>query len=201
MNANWDAAVNAPAVNNNISTLLCPSAPQTGNYVSDYTNDCLIATSDSEILVSTGKINPRQNYINLFAPPYFGLGPNRREQVTDGLSRSMMFFEDGGRPTNYLLGTAVSGTCTGAQWADEQHYMYTDTPSDICGNGDRVWNCSNNNEIYSFHPGGCVYLYGDGSVHFHPDSMDINIFVSLFTRAAGDPYTAMNGTGLPDGFF
>ena len=42
------------------------------------------------------------------------------------------------------------------------------------------------NEIYSFHPDGANFLYGDGGVHFHADSMHPETFVSLFTRAGGD---------------
>ena len=37
-----------------------------------------------------------------------------------------------------------------------------------------------------FHPGGAMFLYGDGSVHFHSESMNPETFVSLFTRAGGD---------------
>ena len=47
-------------------------------------------------------------------------------------------------------------------------------------------NCNNNNETYSFHPGGCNYLYGDGSVHFHSDSISPETYISLFTASAGD---------------
>ena len=64
----------------------------------------------------------------------------------------------------------------------------------ICGDGDQIVNCMNDNEIYSFHPGGCNFLYGMRSPRFSPERMNIDTFVSLFTRAAGDN---VNGPDSP----
>jgi prepilin-type processing-associated H-X9-DG protein len=47
-------------------------------------------------------------------------------------------------------------------------------------------NCTNHDEIYSFHSGGCNFAYADGSVIFHSENMDPEAFVSRFTRDAGD---------------
>jgi prepilin-type processing-associated H-X9-DG protein len=47
-------------------------------------------------------------------------------------------------------------------------------------------NCSNNNEIFSFHTSGANFLYGDGSVHFFAETVAPEIFVSHFTCNAGD---------------
>jgi prepilin-type processing-associated H-X9-DG protein len=44
----------------------------------------------------------------------------------------------------------------------------------------------NRQEIYSFHPGGAVFLYGDGAVKFEAESMDPVTFANLFTRAGGE---------------
>jgi len=64
----------------------------------------------------------------------------------------------------------------------------------ICGDGDQIVNCMNDNENYSFHRGGCNFLYGDGAVRFSSERMNIDTFVSMFTRAAGDN---VNGTDSP----
>ena len=74
---------------------------------------------------------------------------------------------------------------TGSRWADNEASFYVHETCPPGGDG-RVINCSNNNEIYSFHPGGANFLYADGSVHFHAETMDAETFVSLFTMAAGD---------------
>ena len=52
-------------------------------------------------------------------------------------------------------------------------------------------NVDNNNEIYSFHPQGCNYLMGDASARFFDDSLDPEVFVSLFTGSAGDTINSM----------
>jgi hypothetical protein len=72
------------------------------------------------------------------------------------------------------------------RWASGDTY-------DIIGNANQVdcpittlMNCDNAHEIYSFHPTGAVFAFGDGSVDFIRDNIEVDTFVSLFTRAAGD---------------
>ncbi len=48
-------------------------------------------------------------------------------------------------------------------------------------------NCTNNNEIYSFHDAGANILMCDGSVRLLKAQTDINIVIHLTTRAMGDP--------------
>ena len=55
----------------------------------------------------------------------------------------------------------------------------------ICFTSNMI-NCSNNNEIYSFHSGGCNFIYGDAHVQFHRADMSPEIFVSLFSRDRRD---------------
>jgi prepilin-type processing-associated H-X9-DG protein len=47
-------------------------------------------------------------------------------------------------------------------------------------------NCTNNQQPYSFHPGGANFLFADGSVHFLRAGLDIRIVAGLATRAGGD---------------
>ena len=47
-------------------------------------------------------------------------------------------------------------------------------------------NCSNNQEIYGFHPGGVNVLFSDGSVRFVKQTIDIRIMARLMTRAGGE---------------
>ena len=104
-------------------------------------------------------------------------------QVRDGLSNTFMLFEDAGRPTKYKRREVVSGSSSGSKWAAAAAYFVIHESD--CGL-DTLMNCSNDNEIYSFHSGGAMFLYGDGSVHFHSESMSPETFVSRFTRAGGD---------------
>ncbi len=47
-------------------------------------------------------------------------------------------------------------------------------------------NCTNNQQPYSFHPGGANFLFADGSVHFLKAGMDIRVLAALATRAGGE---------------
>ena len=109
--------------------------------------------------------------------------------VTDGLSNTMMLFECTGRPFKFELGRIVGDSeisprtpIGGAEWADGDSQIWLHA---LC-NGTQVFNCSNHQEIYSLHQGGCNFLYGDGSVLFHSETMAPAAFVSRFTSRAGD---------------
>jgi prepilin-type N-terminal cleavage/methylation domain-containing protein/prepilin-type processing-associated H-X9-DG protein len=176
---NWDAEENRPARELDVDVFVCPSAPGERHWISDY-GACLIINSQSyKPLVNSGNITPRKSWISVIQD---FTDPTAMADVTDGLSNSLMFFEDGGRPFRYKSGRREAGQQTGAQWADHRGYFCLDA---LC-NGIQLTNCNNLNEIYSFHAGGCNYLYGDGTVHFHPETIDPEVFVSLFTMAAGD---------------
>ena len=47
-------------------------------------------------------------------------------------------------------------------------------------------NCTNDREVYSFHPGGANVVFADGSVHFLKATIDIRVFAGLVTRAGGE---------------
>jgi prepilin-type N-terminal cleavage/methylation domain-containing protein len=118
-------------------------------------------------------------------------GPMVRPKLshcTDGLSQSLMWFETAGRPIHYVEGVAQSGnfgstgdTQGGLSWAqyDNEYWVH-----DRCGTS--MMNCNNQEEIYSFHPGGCFFVLGDGAVRFVQDSIDPLLFVALFTRDGND---------------
>ena len=194
LSRNWSAAVNRPARDVEINVFLCPTTP--GNrtvdgrryYAADYAVcENFPGSPDRTRLINDGYIRDRHNWYNLFQPDYEG--PSTMAAVTDGLSNTFMLFEDAGRPLKYLEngrlgnpGASPMEPISGAAWAsgDAEFWIHH-----VCHTS-QFFNCTNCNEIYSFHPGGTNFLYGDGSVHFHSDSMDPEPFVSLFTRAAGD---------------
>jgi prepilin-type processing-associated H-X9-DG protein len=107
-------------------------------------------------------------------------------KVTDGLSKTFMFFECSDRPTAHERGKADVDNAAGMHqwWADNLAYG-TWNPETECGLTTTM-NCSNWDDIYSKHPGGAVFLFGDGSASFLTDSLDVDTFVCLFTRGAED---------------
>jgi prepilin-type N-terminal cleavage/methylation domain-containing protein/prepilin-type processing-associated H-X9-DG protein len=131
-------------------------------------------------------------------------GTLRLASVTDGTSNTLIVSECGSKPIGYngfrqiykseVDGLAVDGiiepvSSGGGAWADQFTY------SIIAGaqgrqNGIRgglcMINCTSNNEIYSFHPGGSNALFCDGSVHFLKDGLSVQIVAALVTRAGGE---------------
>jgi prepilin-type processing-associated H-X9-DG protein len=47
-------------------------------------------------------------------------------------------------------------------------------------------NCTNEQEVYSFHPTGANAVFADGSVRFLKAGIDIRVFAALATRAGGE---------------
>jgi prepilin-type N-terminal cleavage/methylation domain-containing protein len=132
----------------------------------------------------------------------------RIASITDGTSNTMMVSECGSKPIGYngfrqiylseVDGLPVDGVIEpvssgGGAWADNFTY------SSLAGaqgrqNGIRggtcMVNCTSNNEIYSFHPGGANCLFDDGSVHFIKDIASVQLVAALVTRAGGEIVSA-----------
>ncbi|MCA9186279.1 MAG: DUF1559 domain-containing protein, partial [Planctomycetales bacterium] len=192
----WNAKDNRTATQVDIPLLLCPSAPmRQSRWVSDYAACVAITVDEHNFLANHARvIDPRgtpQELASDFSPkPLRNIIFDDRTttpMVKDGLSKSFMMFEDAGRPAHFKRGVPQEHDIpNGFRWADDRAYFVVGArQNDDCGITTRI-NCTNYDEIYSFHANGAVFLYGDGSVHFHEETIDINVFVSLFTRAAGD---------------
>ena len=48
-------------------------------------------------------------------------------------------------------------------------------------------NCTNNNEAFSFHPGSINVLFVDGGVRLLAESITLQTYASLITRAGYEP--------------
>jgi prepilin-type N-terminal cleavage/methylation domain-containing protein len=197
-----DAVISHPAPRNNTITqveipdYLCPSAPtRPGKYASDYLPLVDIPDADATnwvgycTLQSGGQVKQSRTVEGLEGMLTDAGVPMRK--VTDGLSKTFMFFECAGRPIEYLRreekGEAGSMHW---RWADFDSYGLW-KPDDECGLT-TVMNCTNWDNPYSFHPDGIVSLYGDGSSDFISENIDIETWVSLFTRAADDVTASRN---------
>ena len=173
---------------------VCPSAPtgREDKHVTDYNPAIRIDISSSGLgpLISAGIIDDHQGAADGSAT-WDGVlqlfqDPDRRvvrpRAVRDGLSDTFLLFEDAGKPFCYEFGT--TGTCniTRFRWASPEIWM---TINDYCVQS-QIINCFNNSAPYGFHTGGINLAYADGSVHFHSENMDANLFASLFTMAGKD---------------
>jgi prepilin-type processing-associated H-X9-DG protein len=125
--------------------------------------------------------------------------PTKIGKVSDGMSKTFMFFESAGRPNLYDQNRRLTGTmyppnpAPGAgvdfseyQWADPAVYAVFGNSANPACPITTIMNCDNYQGIYSFHPGGAHFLFGDGAVSFITDSVDLDTFISLYTRGADD---------------
>ena len=125
-----------------------------------------------------------------------GSGQTRIAMITDGTSNTFMVAESAGRPNFYgprfqMLGQLSPGE---GGWADPAGAFKIKGSNGITGalkpHGAPANTCSmqcnNTSEIYSFHTGGCNFLFADGSVHFLSSSSSLCVIGSLATRAGGE---------------
>jgi prepilin-type processing-associated H-X9-DG protein len=116
----------------------------------------------------------------------------RMSEITDGTSNTILITEDAGRPTRWTLGQKVSGVYSGgAAWSAGINRIILNGWSPLTGSrpGPCALNCTNENEVYSFHLGGANFVFADGSVHFLHQGIDIRILARLVTRAGEEVVT------------
>jgi prepilin-type N-terminal cleavage/methylation domain-containing protein len=204
------------------TVLLCPSSPNsslrgevqytlngtalnfTNMGISDYTAVTRISTS-APSLYSLGILAPFTVPAGLTTAQNYKLTgglmgkehTTSRKDVVDGLSNTLSFVEDTGRPMKLLARKINQGVLdktnplTASGWIDKNHaieYQGFDN-SGVTAGGPCGMDCTNYNEIYSTHAGGGVFGFGDGSVRFlnsHTDPKTISILITKMGSKAGE---------------
>ncbi len=208
----WDHIVNQDVVTTPLAVVCCPSTP-TGNErfddiglgkkaaICDYASAYNIGNSPA--LVELGYIRePKYSEGVLYKDRHVTVA-----EIRDGCSQTLLAVENAGRPDHWLKGdqpgpdnlsldcgnmSVVDGLVPGGGWACPKNgcpvhgftYDGLDCP------GPCPFNCTNNNEPYSFHPNGMNTVFADGSVHFLADSMPIAVYAALITRDGGEILSA-----------
>jgi prepilin-type N-terminal cleavage/methylation domain-containing protein/prepilin-type processing-associated H-X9-DG protein len=186
-NSDWNAS---SATSTDIKTFLCPSADtRKATYTTDYTVLVSMEARNYCTFIDGAGLASKQRSVEKLVSMLSDL-PLKTANVLDGLSNTFMLFENAGKPNHYRNGVLDSDNPVGKgnfEWASNKSIGYF-----VYGNNQvncpitTPMNCDNTHEIYSFHPGGAVFAYGDGSVELLRDDLDVDVFVSLFTRAARD---------------
>jgi len=197
-NEHWYAAANKQARETPLSIFICPSTPGGINRFNDRT------ISGLPVRAAAGDYAPD----NAYGPALEGLGlvdiaVNKDgvlevnevwsiAEIRDGTSNTSAVAEDAGRPDLWRVGRLVTakGQPDGG-WADRdaEYITHGFTTNGASDPGPCHTNCTNNNEVYSFHSGGANHVFADGSVHFIRANMDIRMFVKLLTRSGDDIIT------------
>jgi prepilin-type N-terminal cleavage/methylation domain-containing protein len=194
MTRDWFDPVNRPAIQTRLAVLICPSTPDDDRFDPNWP-EYLPAAGD---YVGTSAVNKEYCLMNGW-PVYSPANENGvmiadhcpLTWITDGLSNSILLQEDAGRPHLFRMGRRASGIAVNAGWADPDYSNALDGSDTLFtgsgqGKGPCVMNCTNDNEAYSFHPGGCLLLMADSSVRLCMQTIDHRSFAALTTRAAGD---------------
>lgn len=108
--------------------------------------------------------------------------------ILDGTSNTILMAECAGRPTPWQAGKPVRNQwLTGGPWASRGLLFGRGSTWDgTAFFGPCAINCTNNREVYSFHPGGANAVFADGAVHFLKATINFRVFARLVTRAGGE---------------
>lgn len=188
---NYNDAANAPVLQVDVPEFICPSADtRRGKFVTDYTTLVDINEGNYCKYLEAPGLTPQKRRVETLVGLLSDM-PTTVANVRDGMSNTFMFFESAGKPNRYIKGVLKPGDPVPApeyQWASGTAY---DTWGNVPSNSPdcpltTVMNCDNYHEIYGFHSNGALFVYGDGRVEYHSDTIDLDIFLCLFTRAARD---------------
>lgn len=206
----WWAGTNVVAAAVPVKVFQCPSVPQRSEVLSAidkpprpamiFANP--IAPTDYEALmgVQPSSINPHlptnfYNARNRFAV-LFRNSATRLTDITDGTTQTIMLVECAARPLTFRNRTAAPSIANdqGIGWADSEGPFSLDGASadgnlEGCGPAlgcNAPMNLKNDNEPFSFHPGGINTTFADGSVQFLRETIPLQIFAALSTHAAGE---------------
>ncbi len=195
-----------PAAKSQIPIYQCPSAPARfadyGPFLGQPAGVAVFGVVDYGAITGIGS-----NLAANFCPPgtpsgdtgvlrYTTIGVGAQgtkiSSVTDGLSNTIVIGEDAGRVELYRVGKQVAGgSASGGAWADyNSEYYVHGFGNNGTGSGGCVVNCTNNNEIYSFHTGGALVLMGDGSVQFLSSAVSPAIVAALVSRSGGEVFNS-----------
>lgn len=204
----WCAPENAPVVSTQLSVFSCPSSPTRHRIASGSASVKLTDASGKTVTLKFPFENAAcTDYAvvdEVKDDPYFaglvdvrGYGVLREDQftrildVTDGSSNTVLLTECGGRPQWWVRGRLVSEdkTFNSAPWASRGNDFGLDgfDPNDLMSAaGPCAVNCSNSNEVYSFHSNGAQCAFADGSVRFVNQHVSTRLFARLVTRNGGE---------------
>jgi prepilin-type processing-associated H-X9-DG protein len=197
----WDLKaadpLNQPAVSTPLKVFQCPSA-EPDRFMTyhpfdyggkaacgDYAPTWFIDPDFISVLVE-------RRWIDRPVDPRGVLVPNqttRLSDIMDGTTNTLLLTEDAGRPRQWRMGRpGPDQTVDGGPWAGFHTGIMLAgfDPTTETRPGPCPLNCSNEREVYGFHPGGASAVFADGSVHFLQAGMNLRTLAALVTRAGGE---------------
>jgi prepilin-type processing-associated H-X9-DG protein len=207
---NWFDTVNLPVTSKRISTYQCLSTPEPTRLdgipeASPWVGNLVAVTDYSPVI----GVDQRLQTAGLVDFAGSGILPKNGEprfaDVLDGLSNTIMYGESAGRPylyrKNQKIGNLPNRRVNAGGWSRPASDFSVDGssfdgatlpgPCPInCTNGEEIgttfphpyYGTEGTGEAYAFHPGGAQFAFGDGSVRFIAQTINIRDFARLVTR-------------------
>ena len=187
--------VNAPVVQQSLSVFLCASAPvrhrdqfSSGNFSGWQTapGDYVPIMRVDQSLALTGLCDSTSSFRGALSSNLM----TRFSDIRDGLSYSLLLTESAGRPHLWVDGRFLPQLrVRGAGWGDSRNAfsIHGVTDDGSFSPGRCGVNCTNNREIFAFHPGGANVAMADGSVRFLPKRLGIRETCRMVTIRGNEP--------------
>jgi prepilin-type N-terminal cleavage/methylation domain-containing protein/prepilin-type processing-associated H-X9-DG protein len=211
----WDFPLyhpeNQPVITEHLTVFRCPSTPEQGRFsagdgpfllfgTKGACGDYTIALGVDAELARRGWVEPAGDYRGALThtrTPGLVLTttatPIRLADITDGTSTTILVTEVAGRPKHWRTGSSSSTLqLEGGPW---NHFKGGILLQGSTSDGSTKWgpcavNCTNDREVYAFHPSGANAVFGDGSVRLLKAGIDLRVVAGLITRAGSEVITA-----------
>jgi prepilin-type N-terminal cleavage/methylation domain-containing protein/prepilin-type processing-associated H-X9-DG protein len=208
-NVHWWEPPNVGLGSQRVKIFLCPSVPHRFPVTSAIAKSPRpamtfaqpLAATDYEALMGVQPVvNP-----DLYSSPLgsrsvlYRNATTRMAEISDGTSQTILVVECSVRPLVYRRRIAHPSLTNdqGQGWIDSESAFSLDgATADGALAGlhpaitSQAVNATNENEPYSFHPGGASCLFADGHVAFVSETIPLDVFAALSTRAGGEQVTA-----------
>jgi prepilin-type N-terminal cleavage/methylation domain-containing protein/prepilin-type processing-associated H-X9-DG protein len=194
----WNDRRNEAFINNPILLFVCPNTPLVDPIPANTsTEGCAYPSYHSDYSPPSGGSDTAALGLPALADSSGLLKVNNVTGLAnpalcrDGLSNTVAYAEDAGRPSAYAMSgriTVAGTTYSGAGWANPAMDFEVGNNTPPAPNASCVGiNCTNNNEIFSFHTDGSNLLFGDGSVHFFHSSVSNSTLSAVVTARGNEP--------------
>jgi prepilin-type N-terminal cleavage/methylation domain-containing protein/prepilin-type processing-associated H-X9-DG protein len=185
-NVSWNNAANTAVIGTNVVVLLCPAAPDSaqgtgGRALTDYSPTTRF-TSPNPFVTALPAVDATYNGV-------LGLNVRRKlTEITDGSSNTLLLAESANRSELWQMGKQINTSGTTGSWGNPGNELTVSgfNPTTNAVPGPCGVNCSNDNQIYSFHTGLANVVFADGSVRSLRASTDVGVVIALLTRNGGE---------------
>lgn len=128
------------------------------------------------------------------APPQAAGGLTPLREITDGMSNTILHFEQAGRPYFYvgrerqITNASLTNPRWWGCWASYQSVTAQGSNASIPPGAGSTYtmNRTNSQGVYSFHRGGAMFSLCDGSVRFISENANLATLLAMFTCNGGE---------------